>query len=518
MAQSPFLVDVIQIEPGSGQTLTVSRNSADGSLKFIDTLIPAGVTLTQLSGLRNITGVYVVGRGGSGAPYTTIQEALDAISITSTSLLPSLVLVMPGVYTENLSIQKDGVNLVGLGGVKIKNSGASDTITISASLDVVPKNILIRNLNVTNNQASKSCVKILGADSFASGEVTVTAAPLSTGDTVTIDGNVLTGVAGIRTSGDNNFSVSSGTVAGIAAEIVAALNDSLNSFSNIVFASSALGVVTIEAVVAGSDGNAISLAVSADNLTVSGAFLAGGGSADNLVGSERILIDNCELVASGVGGLQVLVDTANCVFVRGGTFYGSSSTSEVQVSNTSIMSLENVSWINNINLSYNTAADTPDDTTCNYIVENSPRVLDVISTLVGAGSLEMKGCAQVGSVTVGGDRTFLGKTSNFTDVVLSGTVQASLRNCSRTTASVAGGTPTLEETVLSGTIVFTNSSSETVEFDVPNPDSNYRVSLESPTVAQIIGVTAKDENGFTVEFSGLVTGTVGWVVQRNITV
>ncbi|MBT7759836.1 MAG: hypothetical protein HN732_21075 [Rhodospirillaceae bacterium] len=69
MPQPPFLIDVLQVEPGSGDTLTVSRDSAGGALKFVDALLTSGVLLPSLVGLRNVTGVYIVGRAGDGAPY-----------------------------------------------------------------------------------------------------------------------------------------------------------------------------------------------------------------------------------------------------------------------------------------------------------------------------------------------------------------------------------------------------------------------------------------------------------------
>ena len=97
MAQTAFLVDVIQIEPGSTGTRKISRAATAGALKLEDPLLPSGVLLSQLVGIRNITGVFVVGRAGDGAAYTSIQDALDVVPLTSSSLLPSLILIGPGV-------------------------------------------------------------------------------------------------------------------------------------------------------------------------------------------------------------------------------------------------------------------------------------------------------------------------------------------------------------------------------------------------------------------------------------
>ena len=54
---------------------------------------------------------------------------------------------------------------------------------------------------------------------------------LAAGVTFSINGITLTAVAGARTPGSNDFSVSSGTVAGITADMVAAINDAANSFA-----------------------------------------------------------------------------------------------------------------------------------------------------------------------------------------------------------------------------------------------------------------------------------------------
>ena len=278
MAQPPFLVDELQIEPGSGNTLTASMDAATGAMKFVDAVVTSGVLLPNLVGLRNVTGVYIVGRAGDGAPYTSIQDALDAIPASSSATAPSLILILPGIYTENVTIQKDGTYLVSLGGVTITNSGASDTVEISAAIATTPQDVLLRGITVANTSATQSCVRILGADTFASMTITVNAAPLATGDTITIAGVPLTGTAGVRASGSNDFSVSSMTSDGIAAEVVAAINDTANSFAATIVASAILNVVTLTAVTAGVGGDAIttvSLTTPPGNMTDSALHLEG---------------------------------------------------------------------------------------------------------------------------------------------------------------------------------------------------------------------------------------------------
>lgn len=129
----------------------------------------------------------------------------------------------------------------------------------------------------------------LGTDTQATGNFTVVATP-SVAD-LTINGVVLTAIAGARTPGSNNYDGTLGTVALIAADIIAALNDAANDFTDIVVASSGGGgVVTLTAATAfpGAAGNAITLATSdAADVTRSGAVLSLGvsntdGTATNL--------------------------------------------------------------------------------------------------------------------------------------------------------------------------------------------------------------------------------------------
>lgn len=112
---------------------------------------------------------------------------------------------------------------------------------------------------------------------FASGTATATVAPVTAGDTLVINGVTLTGVAATRTSGSNNFDTRGLTVSAVAAEIAAAINDVANDFASMVSATSALGIVTLRAVVAGTVGNAITLSTaSGGRITVSGAVFTGG--------------------------------------------------------------------------------------------------------------------------------------------------------------------------------------------------------------------------------------------------
>jgi len=520
MPQPPFLVDELQIEPGSGDTLTISRDSTDGAMALVDEVV--SVLLPDLVGLRNVTGVYIVGRAGDGSPHTSIQDAIDAVPTSSSASAPSLVMVMPGLYTENLTIQKDGVYLVGVGGVTITNDGVSDTVEISAAIATTPQNTLLRGLTIQNTSAAGACVRILGADSFATGSATVVNAPLATGDTLTIGGIALTGTAGTRTSGSNDFSVSGGSAAAIAAEIVAAINDTANSFAALVSAeadSGTLEQVNITAVTAGSGGNAITLAASttpAAGITVSGANLTGGSAAGTLVGDGAITIEGCDLVAAGAAGYQVRADTVGHIRVRGGTWRGSDNASLSAATNCALFSVAGVEWANDIEVAYDTTADRPNDTTCEYLLSGISRAGGVLANLVGAGTLTVSNCPSMTSLAQAGDQTLAVQHSSVGALTLSDTVAATLTASTRTTATVGGGTPTLAEPHIRGERAFAASASETITFDIPAPDTNYTVTLEQPTVTNPVAVRNKTVNGFDIDTVPALTATVGFSITRNL--
>ena len=162
MVQPAYQIDQLQVEPGSGQTLTISRDAATGSLKFVDAVVTGGINLSDLAGLASIGSVFVVGSSGAGATYTTVQAALDAVPLTSSATQPNVILLTPGVYQENLTISKDGVALIGMGEVRLKNSGAASTVTIQPGAGSVPLTFLMRGVKIENDSVGQDCVSITG--------------------------------------------------------------------------------------------------------------------------------------------------------------------------------------------------------------------------------------------------------------------------------------------------------------------------------------------------------------------
>lgn len=514
MPQNPLLTDQIHIEPGSVGSRVINR-SQDGSLLLTDPSVSA--RLRELVGIRNVTGLYLVGRGGDGAPYTSIQDALDAIPNTSSPDEPSVVVVTGGEYVENLTINKDGVFLIGLGGVTLRNDGAASTLTISDTAATTPTKVVLQNLRVVNEEPGQACIEVVGAGAFASGSVTVNTAPLAPTDAVLIGGVALVGVSGVRDSGSDNFSVDGGTPEAIAAEITEAINDPDNSFAASVVATFSGVDVNITAATPGAGGNTITLTVSTTppgGLSVSGPNLTGGSSAGSPVAFDGLDILGCDLVAEGVGGFQILADTVNNIRVAGGSWSGSSSTSICRVVQCAQLHISNVEWVNDLELAYDAGSDQPLLVTSEYQVRYCSRVGDSLSNLVGEGSLSFAFCPEVGNITAGGDRALDILYSGVQDLSLQGTTASRLVHTTRGSATVAGGSPTLEEPS-TGAVAMVASVAEAVTFDVSQPDASYVVLLETPDLATSFAVTAKDANGFTVSSAPAYTGTVSYSVLRR---
>ena len=162
MTQPGFQVDSLRVEPGSGQTLTISRDNTTGSLRFVDNVVPAGLNLVQLSGLSTVAGVLVVGTAGSGAQYTSLQAAHDAVPVTASLTNPYLVLVMGGVYTASLNITKAGITFQALGRVVIQPSAAVPCITVQGAVSSTPTSLTLRGLTLIQTGNGLACLSLQG--------------------------------------------------------------------------------------------------------------------------------------------------------------------------------------------------------------------------------------------------------------------------------------------------------------------------------------------------------------------
>lgn len=125
----------------------------------------------------------------------------------------------------------------------------------------------------------------------ASGTVTVLPALPVPGDTVVLNGILLTAVA--AAPGVDQFAVGVDEFT-TASNIAVAINDPLNSFATFVTASSGgTDTVTIKAVAPGAAGNLITLSTTGGALTPSGATLAGGADRPNKPTQDTVFRNGC---------------------------------------------------------------------------------------------------------------------------------------------------------------------------------------------------------------------------------
>lgn len=484
MPQLPFLVDQLQIEPGSGDTILINRGNT-GSLTFTDTQVPSGIRLADLLSLQNYQDVFVVGK--INAPYATIQEAINAIP--DGYLNNSVVLVTNGVYVENLTISKDNVQIIGMGATLV-NDGDSSTVTIQVSETSTPLKCTIQDMIIQCDQDGKACVSVLGANQFASGTATI-ADFLLAGDTLSINGVTLVGVEGTRTSGLNNFSINAVSTDTLAIEITEALNDPNNNFSSFVNASVVGSIITINSNLPGSIGNTYTLVTTTADIILSSPTLTGGSSSGSSVGLMTITIKDSTLRPNGVGTYSVYADTVNAVHLNNVASVGSLS-ANVLVSNLASFVVQN-STLNGVNLNYNDTLDQPVVTTCEYKLSNVECSSVSINT-IGLGTTTIERC-NIGDLTVGGDQ----------HTVLENTVRGN---------GFHSGTATVSEDTYATQLTFTGVSTVVDTFVFPQLDTDYVVLIESPSVVDQFGVTSKTVNNFTIDCSTLYTGTLNCIIKR----
>lgn len=167
MAQDPLQLDAIQIEPSSGDTITISRGT-NGDLEFVDAAVTEGVTLSRLAGLAGSSKVLTV---GATSEYTSIQDALDAVPALSSATNSHVILITPGVYTESLTVEKDGISIVGIGNPSIvADAETDDALTLQAAVSTRPKTFSISGCKISCSADNSSCVRIIGGAGSTIGE------------------------------------------------------------------------------------------------------------------------------------------------------------------------------------------------------------------------------------------------------------------------------------------------------------------------------------------------------------
>lgn len=533
--QPPFRSDAYEVEnadaPAGPRLIEADLN--DGSMRFTDARVPAGINLHELAGLQQLNNTVVVSQTGIGAskdsngdPITTIQGGLDAVPNGADVDDPWTVFVAPGLYTEDVYFLKDGVTLRGLGTCRLTNASAVSTIRVRAGISTTPRRIMIRTLRVENTTATEACIDVSSA-LFASGTFTIASVP-TVGDIAEVGGTNLTAVANGTTPAPGEFELGTDT-ATTATNLAAAINDPVNGLTGLVLASVVGSVVTIRALSDGVAGNTITISSTVPLVIVpSGPTLTGGAdsAAGSSVGNNLIQILNCDLVPSMAGAFTLRASSINNLYVEGGNWTEAATGTTFSVSECAACNLIGVE-VEGAVLNYDdTVAELPSIGTSAYQMSNvSVGATGLLAGYVGTGSLTLTECTVTGSTTYSGSsaaQSFTARRCSFGPMIVGGTAPATvLSNCTRGSL-VGAGTGTLAETTLFGSAVFAGVPSVTVPFPEPQPDTAYTVLLEPDgppaAVADIPAVpsAAKTTASFDIAFGAAQTLTINFVVKRDI--
>lgn len=397
-----FQVDSLVFNPAGGATVRAAVDTGTNNLTFQDATVTTPVDLSELNGLRTVEAVLVVGTAGVGAQYTTIQAAIDAVPVTATRSAPFLILVTPGTYSENLTINKDGVVILGLGLPTLTPAADADTITLQAGVTTTPLYTRLEGLRVVNSFASRACVRVVGA----------------------------------------------------------ALSTLLN---------------------------------------------------------DELLVQNCDLQATGAGSYQVRTSIVNNVRVRGGSWAGSSVTSLSLFEQTTSVRILDVERLSSLQLDYDTTGSLPSLPAGVFEIRRAEVAGNVQSTLSGGlltlllDSLYPAPLFDL-DVTIFGDGSLEATRCRLGDLSINGAAAATTRE---TTRQAAAGTGTLQESAVSGSEPFAAELTRVVSFDVAQPDTNYQV-LPTSDNGVFVGVSLETITGFTLSFAAPQTATVKWRVVRAL--
>lgn len=529
MAQDPFKSDQIQIL-GDSETALGDRllrdDPLDGSLQFVDPRVPSGVNLTSLAGLQQLARTIIVSPSGIGAskdedgdPITTIQRALDAVPSSADDANPWTILVGPGLYIEDVLWVKDSVSLVGLGKVTLRGDTTSP-LRIVEGLSTIPRNIAIRNIRLEGVIANEACVDVL-TSTFAFGTLDILSIP-NVGDSVTVGGVLLTAIANGSVPAPGEFELGT-TEDETADNLATAINDPVNGLVGVVVASALASLVTIRASQPGVAGNAITLVSSVPLVMLpSGATFAGGQdtAGNSQVGLTRILVTQCELVASATPSYQVRASAVNYIEITDCDLAGSSAASILDIRNCAGLEVVRVRDAVNLEIHYDSgAAELPVILTSSYSVEDLASSGTVNSELLGVGSLTVSS-STLQLVFLSGDRPWSFTNTSMGPLQVGGaSPSVTLSNCSRGVLT-GFGVGTLAESRSFGVLTFAASVTESVVFPVPTPDTLYTVVVEQSvapaTVGDIPTVLNKTVTGFDVVFGTPQNSNFRYVVYRDI--
>ena len=532
--QPPFRSDAYEVENADAPVgpRMFEASLLDGSIRFTDPRIPAGINLNELVGLQQAQNTIIVsqtGEGGSkdvnGDPITTIQGALDNVPVGADVDEPWTILVAPGLYVEDVYFFKDGVTLQGIGTVILRNASAVSTLRMRAGVSTVPRRVTIKDMRIECVTAVEACLDI-GSATFASGSFTIAAVP-NVGDIADVAGTTFTAIVngGVPAPGEFELGTDEATTAD---NLALAINDPVNGLDTLVEATVSGTVVTIRAQADGVAGNAITLSSTVVLVIIpSGATLTGGTASGpgSTVGDDLIQIIDCDLVPTVATAFQFRASSVNNMYVSGGNWNDGATGTTVSVIDCAAFEMNNV-FCDGLVLNYDdTNPDIPVIATSAYAMNGVRALAGLTTGYSGVGSLVMSDCTIIGTTVYSGGapaQSFTARRSSFGIMTVGGVApNMILSHCPRG-ALTGAGTGTLAETTFYGAAAFVAVPVVTIPFDEPQPDLVYTVLLEPEgppaaiTDVPAVPSGAKTLTGFDIAFGAPQTLTINFVVKRDI--
>jgi hypothetical protein len=245
------------------------------------------------------------------------------------------------------------------------------------------------------------------------------------------------------------------------------------------------------------------------------------GAAGSEVGLGGIYFNNC-FFASTHNGRPLWASTINNLYVNDCSMLGSTGAAMVYAEQCAKVQITNVSDIPNIELDFSSSLPTPAVVTNAYSLSNCLKLgrgslaPQVTSNLTG-GSLSIIGCTGGFDLMLTGDTSVSVYDSQIGNLTLTGAFTTSLIGCTRGTVAASSGAM-LAEPMSQGVVSFTNQTYVAVTFAVPQPNTNYGVSVEVDGTTGGGGcfITHKTSAGFRINFDLPQTVDAVWTTNRVI--
>jgi len=288
---------------GSGQSETITAYDAatfDATVSAPWGIVPDGTSVYVLKDPSSLPAY--TGAARFTSPVTIVAGEYDSISFHYTGD------VTGGTGDLTATIAAGTYNSATLLAAAWDTAFSSVVTAFGVSVSANADGQMVFTLSKDPNDASGYLEFITQGDAQASGTATVLSFP--TTGTITVGGVTLNAAGGPRTPGSDDYDNTLGSAQLIADDIVAAINDALNSFVAIATADNVGGTtttITLTAVPTGAAGNAVTLVESTSGVefAVSGATFTGGSDAG---ANDFSVLGGMDTDTATAGGQTKLID------------------------------------------------------------------------------------------------------------------------------------------------------------------------------------------------------------------